>query len=314
MPPQQSSHISVLLDGVVAALRPALEVPGAHAVDATFGAGGYSRALLEQTHCRVTAIDRDPSVAAFADPLAEAFPGRLSLLHSPFGQLASLLTQHILPPVDGLAVDLGVSSMQLDQADRGFSFRFDGPLDMRMGDDGPTAADLVAQLPEAELADIIWRYGEERRSRAVARRIVETRKASPLTTTAQLAEVVRSVVRASKDGIDPATRTFQGLRIAVNDELGEVERLLDSLPEIMAEVGRVAIVTFHSLEDRIVKDRFRTLCGRQPQGSRHLPHLGPTTTPAFAAITTKPILPTAEEIAANPRARSAKLRVIERRR
>jgi 16S rRNA (cytosine1402-N4)-methyltransferase len=225
--------------------------------------------------------------------------------------MESLLSAERIEWVDGVALDLGVSSMQIDQPERGFSFQKDGPLDMRMEGAGLSAADLVNSLPEAELADIIWRFGEERHSRRVARAIVADRGNQPFATTRQLAELVRKVVPAAKDGIDPATRTFQGLRIAVNDELGEVERGLAAAERLLVPGGRLAVVSFHSLEDRLVKDFFKDRSGLAARPSRHLPPVAPTA-PRFRLLSRKPILAAASELAANPRARSAKLRVAER--
>ncbi|OHC79610.1 MAG: 16S rRNA (cytosine(1402)-N(4))-methyltransferase, partial [Rhodospirillales bacterium RIFCSPLOWO2_01_FULL_65_14] len=215
-------HVPVMLNEVVAALSPR---DGAIYVDATFGAGGYSEALLAAAHCTVWGIDRDPAAQSFGHVLASRFPGRLTVLNGRFGDMVKLLAGVGVDRIDGVALDLGVSSMQIDDAGRGFSFRADGPLDMRMDATGKdasmTAADVVNRLAETELADIIYRYGEERSSRRIAKAIVEGRRAQPITRTGQLAELVRRVVKKSKDGIDPATRTFQALRIYINDELGE---------------------------------------------------------------------------------------------
>jgi len=222
-----------------------------------------------------------------------------------------LLAEQFVLRVDGIALDLGVSSMQIDRSERGFSFQKDGPLDMRMECDGLSAADLVNSLPEAELADILWRFGEERHSRRLARAIVHDRRAQPFTTTRQLADLVRKIVPGSKDGIDPATRTFQGLRIAVNDELGEVERGLAAAERLLLPGGRLAVVSFHSLEDRLVKEFFRDGSGLAAKPSRHLPAVPPA--PArFRLLSKKPITAGSAELNANPRSRSAKLRVAER--
>jgi 16S rRNA (cytosine1402-N4)-methyltransferase len=301
-------HIPVLLDEVVSALAPR---DGAIFVDGTFGAGGYSKALLAAAACRVVGIDRDPSAVAAGLELAKLYGGRLEVLKGRFGDMVALLAGLSIAQVDGVALDLGVSSMQIDQPGRGFSFQKDGPLDMRMESAGPTAADLVNGLPEAELADILWRFGEERYSRKLARAIVADRRAAPFTTTRQLAELVRRVVPAAKDGIDPATRTFQGLRIAVNDELGEVERGLQAAEKLLRPGGRLAVVSFHSLEDRLVKDFLKGGSGLAARPSRHLPS-APPPPPRFRLISKKPITAGPNELAANPRARSAKLRVAER--
>ena len=298
-------HIPVLLDEVVTALAPR---NGAIFVDGTFGAGGYTKAILAAADCKVFGIDRDPTAIEGGRELARQFGGRLEMLPGRFGDMARLLEG---VAVDGIALDLGVSSMQIDQAERGFSFQKDGPLDMRMEREGPSAADLVNGLPEAELADILWRFGEERFSRKLARAIVTDRKAEPFTTTRQLAELVRRVVPASKDGIDPATRAFQGLRIAVNDELGEVERGLAAAERLLVPGGRLAVVSFHSLEDRLVKDFMKGGSGMAARPSRHLPQIE-TPAPRFRLVSKKPIVAGPAELAANPRARSAKLRVAER--
>ena len=303
-------HTPVLLTEVVAALAPRA---GAIIVDGTFGAGGYSKALLDAAPCRVIGIDRDPDQVARAAGLAAAYAGRLSVIEGRFGEMDELLAARGETALDGVALDLGVSSMQLDQPERGFSFRLDGPLDMRMEKAGASAADLVNAAPEEELADIIFRLGGERHSRRVARAIVARRKTQPYATTAELAETVRQAVPRAKDGIDPATRTFQGLRIAVNDELGELDRGLAAAERLLREGGRLAVVSFHSLEDGAVKDFLRRRSATEAQPSRHLP---PAATagraPSFRLIHKKPIAPSETEIAANPRARSAKLRVAER--
>ena len=301
-------HISVLLEEVVTALAPR---DGAIFVDGTFGAGGYARGLLESAPCRVYGIDRDPSAVAAGADFAKRYDGRFDFLAGRFGDMDELLAAKGVSAVDGVTLDLGVSSMQIDQAERGFSFQKDGPLDMRMERSGPSAADLVNGLPEGELADILWRFGEERHSRRLARAIVADRKADPFTTTRQLAELVRRVVPGSKDGIDPATRTFQGLRIAVNDELGEVERGLAAAEKLLAPGGRLAVVSFHSLEDRLVKDFLRERSGLSARPSRHLPDIV-SQTPRFRLLSKKPITAGEAELSANPRSRSAKLRVAER--
>lgn len=302
-------HISVLLQEVVAGLAPK---DGQVFIDGTFGAGGYSRALLEAADCRVFGIDRDPTAVARGAEMARHYAGRLTVLAGRFGDMDRLLDEQGIARVDGVALDLGVSSMQIDEAERGFSFQKDGPLDMRMEKDGSSAADMVNSLPEAELADILWRLGEERHSRRIARAIVADRKTLPFTTTRQLAELVRRIVPRSKDGIDPATRTFQGLRIAVNDELGEVDRGLSAAERLLAEGGRLAVVSFHSLEDRAVKDFLKTRSGGQAQPSRHLPVAADLPAPSFRLLAKKPIAPGPQETAANPRARSSRLRLAER--
>jgi 16S rRNA (cytosine1402-N4)-methyltransferase len=240
-----------MLGEIVDALAPR---DGATYVDATFGAGGYSEAILDAADCTVWGIDRDPDTQARSADLRQRFEGRLTVLNGPFGDMVRLLGEVGVEQIDGIALDLGVSSMQIDDPARGFSFRADGPLDMRMAQSGMTAAEVVNQLTEFELADIIYRYGEERLSRRVAKAIVETRAEAPITRTGQLAGLVRRVVKKSKDGIDPATRTFQALRIYVNDEMGELERGLSAAETLLRPGGRLCVVSFHSLEDRQVKE------------------------------------------------------------
>jgi 16S rRNA (cytosine1402-N4)-methyltransferase len=304
------AHRPVLLAVVLATLRPA---DGETHIDGTFGGGGYSEALLGAAASRVYAIDRDPDAIAAGAEIAARFPGRLTLIPGHFGDMAGLLGAHGVKRVDGIALDLGVSSMQLGEAPRGFSFRLDGPLDMRMDKTGPSAADVVNTLPEEQLAEIIAAYGEERFARRIARAIVAARAKAPITRTLQLAEIVRSAMpaaaRRAHDGIDPATRTFQALRIHVNDELGEIDRGLEAAEALLAPGGRLAVVTFHSLEDRKVKTFLAARSGRAPRVSRHLPEAEakPATFRLLGSVKPKP-----EEIARNPRARSARLRAAER--
>jgi 16S rRNA (cytosine1402-N4)-methyltransferase len=303
-------HVPVMVREVVDALRPR---DGGRYVDGTFGAGGYSAAMLDRAGCQVIAIDRDPDAIATGHAMAARYAPRLRLIEGRFGDMAELLSAEGVDDVDGVALDLGVSSMQFDQVERGFSFRASGPLDMRMEKRGPSAADLVNERDEEELADIFWRYGEERRSRRVARAIVERRKAKRIETTGELAEIVRRAVGPSaKDESDPATRTFQALRIAVNDELGELERGLAAAEQVLAPGGRLAVVSFHSLEDRAVKDFVRDRSGRTPAPSRHAPPRAEPPAATLRELTRRPVLPSADEVAGNPRARSARLRVAER--
>lgn len=305
-----TAHYPVMLPEVLETLQPCT---GEVYVDGTFGAGGYSAAILEAADCTVVAIDRDPDAAVRAGVLQEKYGGRLIFLRGCFGDVEALLSQAGIGAVDGFVLDLGVSSFQLDEARRGFSFRFDGPLDMRMDlSQGQTAADIVNSADEKDLADLIYRYGEERLSRRVARKIVERRKETPFEATADLADIVRSVVPKSKDGIDPATRTFQALRIAVNDELGELERALASAQNILNPGGRMVVVSFHSLEDGRVKNHFREKAGQAARASRHLPEPLQEAAPVFEIITRKALRPSAEELRENARSRSARLRAVRR--
>jgi 16S rRNA (cytosine1402-N4)-methyltransferase len=282
-------------------------------VDATFGGGGYTRAILAATPAnRVIAIDRDPDAIAAGQALASSSQGRLTLAPGRFGELEAIAAGLGIGDVDGVVLDIGVSSMQLDQAERGFSFRHDGPLDMRMEREGRSAADLVNGATEAELADMFYHYGEERRARAVARAIVETRRRAPITTTRELADLAAGLIRAEPGGAHPATRVFQALRIAVNDELGELVRALHAAESLLAPGGRLAVVTFHSLEDRIVKQFFAARTGRTPTASRHIPSAVSGVAPSLKAIVKGPVGPSDAEVMQNPRARSAKLRVAER--
>jgi 16S rRNA (cytosine1402-N4)-methyltransferase len=296
-------HIPVLLDEVIAALAPE---PGAVIVDATFGAGGYTRRLLD-AGATVHAFDRDPDAVAAARSWAEALanPPRLVLHPRRFSQMVAALSEAGVARVDGVAMDIGVSSMQLDQADRGFAFALDGPLDMRMEQSGPSAADFVNTAPEGQIADVLFEYGEERQSRRVARAIVAAR---PLATTGELAQVVRKAL-GHRPGApkDPATRSFQAIRIHVNGELDELTAGLSAAEEMLRAGGRLAVVSFHSLEDRIVKQFLREASGALSGASRHLPPSTATVRPTFSRVS-KAIRPSAEELARNPRARSATLR------
>ncbi len=299
-------HIPVLLTDMLEALAPQ---DGETHLDGTFGGGGYSRAILETARCNVWAIDRDPEAIDRADTLLKDFPRRFAILMGRFGDMEDLLAEAGVDGLDGIVLDIGVSSPQIDTPERGFSFRQDGPLDMRMGGDGPTAADIVNDWEEAALARLIRDMGEERRARQVARAIVEARAEAPLTRTAQLADVVRRVVRKAKDGIDPATRTFQALRIEVNDELGELDRALAAAERLLKPAGRLVVVAFHSLEDKRVKS-FMTERSGGAGLSRHLP--GPPEGqrhPTFTVPKRRSVKAGDGELAANPRARSARLRV-----
>jgi 16S rRNA (cytosine1402-N4)-methyltransferase len=276
-------------------------------IDATFGAGGYTRLILARGG-RVLGLDRDRTAIALGADRVDAANGRLKLVECRFSEIEDAAAG--FGPVDGIVFDLGVSSMQLDRAQRGFSFRNDGPLDMRMGAEGPSAADVVARASEKSLADIVFRLGEERQSRAIARAIVRRRAAMPITTTKALADIVASVLRSKPGDIHPATRTFQALRMFVNDELGELVAALAASERLLAPRGRLGVVSFHSLEDRIVKT-FLTERSATGGGSRHAPEVR-RAPPTFTVLTRRVVTPDADEVAANPRARSAKLRAAER--
>lgn len=304
------THVPVLMDDAVAALQP---VAGGVYLDGTFGGGGYARAVLTRAACQLYAIDRDPAAVARAQALVAEFPARFEIMPGRISELAQMLAARQVLGLDGAVFDLGLSSYQIDDPMRGFSFRRDGPLDMRMGQDGRSAADLVNSCPEAELADILFKYGDEKASRRVAKAIIERRAVQKFTTTADLAAVIRGVVRADKSGIDPATRSFQALRIAVNEELADIEAALEQASALLRPQGRLVVVSFHSLEDRIVKHFFASCAGRAPGTSRHDPAgLKPAAPAQFKLVTKSAVAPGAEEVRVNPRARSAKLRVMER--
>ncbi|WP_225703137.1 16S rRNA (cytosine(1402)-N(4))-methyltransferase RsmH [Bradyrhizobium cenepequi] len=300
-------HVSVLGREAVEMLNPR---DGGIYVDATFGAGGYSRLILAVPGTRIIGIDRDRSAIAGGFDLVDRADGRLTLVEDRFSNLADVCAAQGVETIDGVVMDIGVSSMQLDQAARGFSFRLAGPLDMRMGHAGPTAADVIATASERDLADIIYLFGEERHSRAVARAIVAARKEAPITTTQALADLVARVVRSKPNEIHPATRTFQALRIFVNEELDELQQALSAAERLLRAGGRLVVISFHSLEDRIVKNFFAER-GKAASGSRHLPAVAQAV-PSFKILTKRPLIPSEDEIAANPRARSAKLRAAER--
>jgi 16S rRNA (cytosine1402-N4)-methyltransferase len=300
-------HIPVLGRSAVEFLRP--RDHGIY-VDATFGAGGYTRAILAAANCQVIGIDRDQRAIALGADLVNAAAGRLVLIEDRFSNLEAVARSLGHDKVDGIVLDLGVSSMQIDEGERGFSFRLDGPLDMRMGADGPSAADVVALASERDLAAVIAILGEERHARAVARAILRVRAETPIRTTRELADIVSRVVHARPGAIHPATRTFQALRIFVNEELNELVAALEAAERILAPGGRLVIVAFHSLEDRIVKSFFTDRGGRGGS-SRHQPEAVKAAA-TFRELTRRPLVPDEAEIAANPRARSAKLRAGER--
>ncbi len=308
MSPAGPRHVPVLGREAVEMLSPRA---GGTYVDATFGAGGYSRAILGVAGTRVIGIDRDRTAIAGGFDLVDRSEGRLTLVEDRFSNLAEICAAEGAAAVDGVVMDVGVSSMQLDEAGRGFSFRLDGPLDMRMGQAGPTAADVVAKASEAELADIIYLFGEERHSRGVARAIVAARKEAPITTTRALADIVARVVRAKPGDIHPATRTFQGLRIFVNEELDELQTALEAAERVL-EARRAACGGVVPLAGRPHRQEFlRRARAKTGGGSRHLPEVKQAV-PSFRLLTRKPVTPSDDEMTANPRARSAKLRAAER--
>ncbi|HYC75651.1 16S rRNA (cytosine(1402)-N(4))-methyltransferase RsmH [Brevundimonas sp.] len=304
-----SPHAPVLLAEVLEALD---AKPGDVIIDATFGAGGYTRAILA-TGATVIALDRDPTVQPHADAVANDFPGRFRLIRTPFSDLAQAFAEAGQARLDGVVFDIGVSSMQLDQAERGFSFMRDGPLDMRMSDEGETAADIVNSWDHGPLAHIFKLYGDERQSGRIATAILRRRAEKPFSRTLDLAEVVEKALGGRRGApIHPATRVFQALRIAVNDELGELRAGLEAAEATLTPGGRLAVVTFHSLEDRIVKAFLTERTGAAPGGSRHAPIAVDTRKPSFTLIFKGAREASEEERAANPRARSAKLRAAVR--
>ncbi|ETD87722.1 16S rRNA (cytosine(1402)-N(4))-methyltransferase RsmH [Rhodobacter capsulatus] len=298
-------HIPVLLRPLLQAVAPVLGTW----LDGTFGAGGYARGLLAAGAGRVIGIDRDPLAFEMAAPWRGEFGERLVLVENTFSNLDAVAAEIAPEGLDGVVLDLGVSSMQLDQAERGFSFLRDGPLDMRMSQSGPSAADLVNTAEEGALADILYHYGEERASRRIARAIVETRKSAPYESTKQLVATIERCLPRPKPGQShPATRSFQALRIAVNDEFGQLIAGLEAAERALKPGGKLAVVTFHSLEDRVVKRFFQARAGRAPGGSRYAPEAAPEAA-AFDLVTRKGVWPDEIELAQNPRARSAILRI-----
>ncbi len=301
IPGGYEKHFPVMLREVLSAMKPQ---DGETYVDATFGNGGYTEALLNATECKVIALDRDPNVKARADELRAKYGSRFEFRAGQFSHFSELVTE----PVNGAVFDIGVSSMQLDNGERGFSFSKDAPLDMRMSCIGTSAADLVNSLPEKDLADLIYKYGEERKSRQIAAKIAEARKTAPIATTKQLAEIIYGVIRKTPNGIDPATRTFQALRIAVNNELEELEKGLKGAAHRLAPNGRLVVVTFHSLEDRIVKTFFKENSGPNVHISKYAKNVPELGNDAIFAETSKAVAASEEETAVNKRSRSAKLR------
>jgi 16S rRNA (cytosine1402-N4)-methyltransferase len=307
--PQPSApHVPVMAAEAVAALAVA---PAGLYLDGTFGAGGYTRAILEAGG-RILALDRDPTAIAAGESLVAASGGRLILAQTRFSRMEQAAREKNLGPFDGIVLDIGVSSMQLDQAERGFSFRFDGPLDMRMERQGRSAADLVNELEQDDLANVLYLYGEERASRRIARAIVIERAKAPITTTRVLAEIIARANPGKPNEIHPATRSFQALRIAVNEELDELTLALAAAERLLRPGGRLAVVAFHSLEDRIVKQFFASRSGRGRAASRLLPGEIAPPSPTFRILSGQPVAASARECIDNPRARSAKLRWAER--
>ena len=306
----QTGHIPVMLAEVLASLAPH---DGGTYLDGTFGGGAYASAILDHASCTLWAIDRDPEAIERGANLMARYPGRLHLLHGQFADMVALLAQAGVSRLDGIVLDLGVSSFQLDDPDRGFSFRHDGPLDMRMGKHGTSAADLVNTLPERALADILYQFGEERASRRIAQAIVAARQQAPIETTARLAGIIRSVTPPDRSGNHPATRSFQALRIKVNDELQQIHTALAQAASLLGPNGRLVVVAFHSLEDRIVKQFMHQVSGRTGAPSRHDPAgLTHRHAPAFRLLTARALRPAPAETDHNPRSRSARLRALER--
>lgn len=306
--PEKRPHIPVMLNEVLKTLSPANHETY---IDGTFGAGGYTSAILDSASCNVIAIDRDPNVKPSVETLQKKYGKRFSFLEGCFGDMDNLLATTEHQSVDGVVLDIGVSSMQIDQAERGFSFRFDGPLDMRMSASGQDAQTFINTAAEEVIADVIYKYGEERLSRRIAKAIVERRKEKQITTTLDLADIVRSVYPKTYHKIDPATRTFQALRIFINDELGELERGLVAAEKILKSGGRLVVVTFHSLEDSIVKDFFKKRSDAKKAVNKYKADTEETHS-SFKLIERKAIQASKEESKINPRARSAKLRVAQR--
>ena len=300
-------HLPVMLREVVSSFKPK---DGGKYIDATFGAGGHTRALLEAANCKVLGFDRDPRTVADSFGAVSEFGGRLTIVEANFSEMLEIAPRHGFDQVDGILFDFGVSSMQLDEAERGFSFRFDGPLDMRMSASGISAADVVNKYDERDLARIISMLGEEKKAKFAARAIIEARKEKEITRTGELATILREAIHSKPGDIDAATRTFQALRIYVNDELGEIAKGLLAAEQLLKAGGVLAAISFHSLEDRLVKT-FITSRSQAPATSRHAPEVK-AAPPSFKAVQRKALVAGEDELKINPRARSAKLRVAER--
>lgn len=303
-----TGHIPVLLDEMLSALN--IQDEGVY-LDATFGGGGYTQAILSRAHCQVIALDRDPDAIHRAEFLQAKYPDRLQFFAGTFADLPNLALEHHFPRLDGIVFDFGISSFQIDEPERGFSFRFDGPLDMRMSKEGISAADVVNTFPENELANIIYQFGQERKSRRIAHAIAIQRKIKPFETTLELANLVKSAIGGRPDQQHPATLTFQALRIFVNNELIEIEKGLSFAEEYLKQGGRLVTVTFHSLEDHLVKTFLRQRSKRTKVQSRLLPGESQPPTPTFLDLFPKGVSPSRQEIQENPRCRSARLRVAE---
>lgn len=302
------THIPVMLNEVLHYLAPADDRVY---IDGTFGRGGYSRAVLKSANCSVFAIDRDPASLPAAEKIKNEFGDKFHFIPGCFGAMKELLAERGILHVDGIMLDLGVSSPQIDEAERGFSFQKDGPLDMRMGHGGVNAADIVNSCTEEELADIIFRFGDEPKARKIAKVIVQERQLKKIITTAGLREVIHRAIGGGYSKIDPATRSFQAIRIAVNDELGEIERALTAAEELLAVAGRLVVVSFHSLEDRIIKEWVKNKTARRQHVNKYRPD-NSASHAAFVSLHKSAVSVSDEEAARNPRARSAKLRAVER--
>jgi len=303
----KAPHIPVMLNEVLISLNP---VDGGCYVDGTLGAGGYTKAILDAADCQVHGFDRDPAALKAADQLSSEYPGRLHLHQALFGDMDAVLEKRGITEVDGVALDIGVSSMQLDQADRGFSFLQDGPLDMRMASEGESASDFVNEASEAKIAQVLKEFGEERQARRIAKAITHARSETPLETTSDLVRVVESVLgSADRHKLHPATRTFQAVRIYINSELEQLVRGLAAAEKLLRPAGRLVVVAFHSLEDRIVKRFFAQRSGGMGRPSRHIPlEAKPSVEPSFETLSRRARVAGDNEVAVNPRARSAKMR------